>query len=402
MTGTNKHYRPLDWQIAPWRDKSQILLLTGSAGGGKSRLAAEKIHAYLLKYPKSVGLLLRKAREHASRSQVPLIRRQIISDPKVVRLHKSETAFYYENGSVLYWGGVKNELQRESLRSMGPDGALDIVWIEEANALTESDFNEVGARMRGRAAPWTQIILTTNPDGPRHWINQRLIIGGEASVYSSSAADNPYLPDEYQNWLSRLTGVQYDRLVRGLWVMAEGALYPNFDASQNITDEAEYKPDIEGDIIWGCDDGYAKGHERVILIGQRTPRGGVNIFYEYSRTGKTYDETLDEVLSYPYPRPTICSVDRSSPTLRRYIQDRGISTSPGNETGPTSAWNVENGIAAVRQLICDGAGQRLIHIHPRCKNLIAGIQSYRADDNGRPIKEEDNEVDALRYMCRYL
>jgi len=403
MIGTmppNNVYSPLPWQIPAWRDISQILLLTGSAGGGKSRLAAEKIHGALLKYPGAVGLMLRKAREYSLRSQVPLMTRHVI-DPRHARLVKSETAFYYHNGSILYWGGMKNDEQREALRSMGPDGALDFVWIEEANSLSEQDFNEVGARMRGTAAPWRQIILATNPDGPRHWINERLIIGGEASVYTSQASDNPHLPDDYREWLNRLTGVQRERLVLGRWVMAEGALYPNFDISLNVTKEAEYKPGA-GPVIWGCDDGYAKGHERVVLIGQKTPIGGVNIFYEYSRTGQSYDATLDEILALKYPKPSVCSVDRSSPTLRGYIHNRGIGTSPGNQSGPASPWNVENGIAAVRQLLCDGNGVRLIKIHPRCKKLIAGIQSYRADDSGRPIKENDNEVDALRYLCRYL
>ena len=39
-------YRPLPWQVEPWRDKSPVLLLAGPAGTGKSRLAAEKMHAH--------------------------------------------------------------------------------------------------------------------------------------------------------------------------------------------------------------------------------------------------------------------------------------------------------------------------------------------------------------------
>ncbi len=53
-------FAPLPWQVEPWRDKSRVLLLTGSAGGGKSRLAAEKIHGACLKYPGAVWLMMRK------------------------------------------------------------------------------------------------------------------------------------------------------------------------------------------------------------------------------------------------------------------------------------------------------------------------------------------------------
>ena len=43
-------YRPYDWQRAFLLDRSLFCLLSGSAGGGKSKCAAEKIHAYMKKY----------------------------------------------------------------------------------------------------------------------------------------------------------------------------------------------------------------------------------------------------------------------------------------------------------------------------------------------------------------
>jgi hypothetical protein len=36
------------WQVDAWRDKSRIVVYGGSAGGGKSRAAAEKMHGYML------------------------------------------------------------------------------------------------------------------------------------------------------------------------------------------------------------------------------------------------------------------------------------------------------------------------------------------------------------------
>ncbi len=59
------------WQIDAWRDRSRICVYGGSAGGGKSRAASEKLHGFMLRYPGAVGIALRKAREFASKS-VPL------------------------------------------------------------------------------------------------------------------------------------------------------------------------------------------------------------------------------------------------------------------------------------------------------------------------------------------
>ena len=236
-------YKPLPWQIKPWQDKGLIVLCTGSAGGGKSRMAGEKVHAFMQKYDGATGLMLRKAREYASKSIVPFMNRTIIGDTPGVRMKKMDTLFEYPNDSTLYWGGMKDDPQREGLRSIGPDGALDIVWVEEANQFTETDFNELLARMRGKAAPWLQIILTTNPDYPTHWINERLIIGGEANVYFSGAKDNPYNPPSYINILERLTGVLYKRLALGQWIQAEGAVYEEFDPIIHVIDAFEIPED---------------------------------------------------------------------------------------------------------------------------------------------------------------
>lgn len=217
-------FQPLPWQYAPWRDKSAVLLLTGAAGGGKSKLAAEKINAYMLKYPGARGLLIRKAREFATKSMVPALK-AAIGSPEIAQYRKADLTFEYANGSRVYVAGVKDEDQREALRSIGEQGGVDVCWIEEANALTYEAFQEIRARMRGTVTTWRQVILTTNPGGPAHWIKKRLIDGGLASPYYSRATDNPHLPADYLETLESLTGVQYDRLVLGLWKAAEGALW---------------------------------------------------------------------------------------------------------------------------------------------------------------------------------
>lgn len=172
---------------------------------------------------------MRKTRESMVNSTVLVFAKRIIGDDPRVRHNQTKSRFEYENGSILAYGGMKDDQQRQQIRSIGQDGGLDICWLEEANAFVESDFNEVLGRMRGKAAPWRQVLLSTNPDAPQHWIYQRLIQGLEAAVYKSAAVDNPNNPAEYVSILNRLTGVQGDRLSKGLWVQAEGAVYPAFN-----------------------------------------------------------------------------------------------------------------------------------------------------------------------------
>lgn len=230
-------YRPLPWQVSAWRDMARVCVYGGSAGGGKSRAAAEKLHGFMLRYPKSVGIALRKAREFASKSVVYAIK-AAIGDDRSVTYNASDLIFHYANGSRIFVAGMKDEAQRQALRSINGDGSADFIWGEEANALTEDDHNELLGRLRGSAAPWRQLLYTTNPDGPLHWIKTRLIDGGEATVHYSSARDNPHLPSEYQDILASITGTMGLRLREGMWVQAEGVVYDGWsDAIHTVSIE---------------------------------------------------------------------------------------------------------------------------------------------------------------------
>jgi phage terminase large subunit len=401
-------FRPHPWQVAPWLDKSRVLLLTGSAGGGKSRLAGEKVHGFLKKYPNSTGIILRKTRESISKSSMLLMDRTVIGNDTSVRKVPSEHLFYYDNGSILAFGGMADSKQAEQIRSVGQDGKVDIIWMEEGTQFQETDFNELLPRLRGTAASWRQIIITTNPDAPLHWINKRLIMGGEASVFFSGAKDNPANPSDYLATLESLTGVQYDRLVLGKWSQAEGVVYDNW-TDANVSDEAEYNPALR--VAWGVDDGYAYGggigtagyHPRVVLLMQETAQGGVNVFAEYVATGELPETTIANVLSLPYASPDVAYIDSSAAELKaRLFAGAGITT-----YGSTHI--VTEGIKNVRRLICDGSDVRLLRVHPRCTHLINEMLSYAYDQhikaiNGelRPAKLNDHALDALRYALWHL
>ena len=169
------------------------------------------------------------------------------NDPRVTAVF-SKHRVEYDNGSMLLFLGMADAGQRERVRSM----SFDMAWLEEATQFEEADYNEILARMRGSAGTFRQIVLTTNPDGPNHWMKRRLIDGKEAHVYLSSAKDNPYLPHEYHASLAQMTGVQRQRLLEGRWTQAEGVIYDNW-TYENITHDAEYNP-AYGSVYWGIED----------------------------------------------------------------------------------------------------------------------------------------------------
>ena len=406
-------YHPLPWQIPPWANKAPTLLLTGSAGGGKSRLAAEKIHGFMLKYPGATGLMLRKAREYASKSIVPFLLSTVIGKSPGVVYKKMDNTFVYSNGSMLYVGGMRDESQREGVRSIGPAGGLDIAWMEEATQFVEQDYNEILARMRGRAASWTQIILTTNPGAPAHWIKRRLIDGGEAKVFYSRAADNPHNPPAYLGTLEKLTGVLRLRLALGQWVQAEGAVYPQYNPAIHLIDPFPIPSSWRRLRV--IDFGYTNP-----FVCQWWAQDGDGRLYRYrelymtGRTVRAHAAQINALTGGEQIEATIADHDAED---RATLAENGIFTTAADKA-------ITVGIQAVSERLAvagDGRARlflmrdALVEIDesleerklPTCtEEEIEGYAWPKAADGKpireQPVKENDHGSDALRYLVMYV
>ena len=386
-------FNPLPWQVAPWRDKSRVLLLTGSAGGGKSRLAAEKIHGACLKYPGAVWLMMRKAREWNSKSIIPFYLQSVVGRDSRVKFYKSDSMFAYANGSIVYTGGMMNDEQREAVRSIGGDGGLDGAWLEEGNAFARLDFEETLGRMRHNAMGWRQIIITTNPGGSQHWIKRDLITGGGASCYYSGARDNPHNPEDYHETLGMLTGMMRKRLVEGIWATAEGAVYDLFDPARHVA------PRPSGDFqrwFLAMDEGYT--NPAVILLVGVDGDGRIHIAREFYRRGvlqsavvKTAGEWARETEAY------LVAVDAAAAGLIADLNNEGL---------PAQAFKgrVLDGITTVQDYLkVQNDGKPRLTVDPACVETINEFESYVwKPEKDEPMKENDHAMDALRYGVFHL
>jgi len=393
------------------------MLLTGSAGGGKSRVAAEKLHAFMLQYPGSQGLMLRKKRQSMTNSTVLFMDRTIIGKDPRVRHFSSKLRFEYENGSILAYGGMHDDEQREQIRSIGQEGQVDIAWMEEANNFDESDFNELLARMRGTKAGWGQVILTTNPDHPRHWIRLRIIIDQGGSIYYSNAGDNVYNPDTYKANLARMTGFIGLRLREGLWVRAEGAVYDVFRDDIHIIDPFAIPSDWR--LIRAVDFGFAAPFVCQWWAIDGDEEGNIEGMYLYrehylSRKTVNYHSKVIIELSGDEPiEATVCDHDAED---RATLEEHGIWTIPAVK-------DVSRGIQRVRDLLIGGESKTprlkifrnsLVERDPdrdlkgRSCSSIEEFPAYAwaAGRDGRairetPMKTNDHGMDTMRYAVMY-
>lgn len=402
-----KPFQPFAWQVNPWRDINPVMLLTGSAGGGKSQLAAEKVHAFLDKYPGSCGVAVRKARVYATHSIVPMMK-SVVQYPDIY--NKSDLTFTYPNGSILYIGGMKDDEQREAIRSVrGEKGDPDIIWMEEANAFSRQDFDELGARLRGNAAGWTQLLLSTNPDIPQHWIYNDLILGGQAHVYYSNAHDNPRNTQAYFTRLDNLVGVLRDRLRDGKWVRAEGAVYDEFDPNIHLIDA--FPIPREWRRIRVVDFGYTNPF--VCQWWAIDPDGRMYLYREIYVTKRLVEELTEEILEYEGNiSTTIADHDAED---RATMNKHGIPTVAAKK-------EVLRGIQTVKsRLKVQGDGKPRLYImrgaivdpDPELDGMPQGaegeITAYSWDKyvDGKPNKEQpvkmfDHSMDSMRYAAVFL
>lgn len=416
MNGTRPNFiapfKPLDWQRQPFLDKSPTLLLTGSAGGGKSRIVAEKLHAFCLKYSNAMALAVRKTRESMTNSTVLYLERSIIGRDSRVKHVSQKHRFEYQNGSILAYGGMKDDDQREQIRSIGQEGGLDLVWMEEAIQFTEDDYNEIKARMRGKAADWRQIILTTNPGAPSHWIYQNLIAKGLAKVYYSNATDNLYNPEDYRAQLDGLTGILGERLRDGKWKQAEGAIYTDYDVAIHLIDPFEIPQDWRR--IRVIDFGFVNPF--VCQWWALHPDGAMFLYREIYMTQRTVREHAIQINALSGDEFYECTVADHDAEDRATLAESGIDTVPAIK-------EVSPGIQAVQQrLKPQGANQQpriflmrgalveldsMIRNRPTCTAEEVEGYVWEKSAEGKPLKdqphkEDDHGMDALRYAVKQI
>jgi phage terminase large subunit len=399
---------PLPWQIAPWRDKSLVLLLTGAAGGGKSNLAAQKVHAYLLRYPNATGLMMLKTRQSMINSTVLYFEKSVLLPADGVRHVRSKNRFEYPNGSILAYGGMADEEQKEQIRSIGQAGGVDIAWMEEANRFTEDDYQELLGRMRGHAANWQQVILTTNPDAPTHWIKQRLIDGGEAAVYYSAATDNRHNPATYLATLGRLTGVAKARLVEGQWVQAEGVVYEEYDDAVHYIEP--FPIPQEWRRIRSIDFGYTNPF--VCQWWAIDPDERMYLYRELYMTGRTvadHAQRIKQLSAGETYAATICDHDAED---RATLMQNGIPNAPADKRLSVGIEHVKErlkiaGDGKPRIFFVRGAlverDESLVAAKRPC-STVQEITSYvwPKGIDGKAIKEtpvdlDNHGMDAMRY-----
>lgn len=113
---------------------------------------------------------------------------------------------------------------------------VGLAYCDEVSVWAESMFTELLGRM---SPPGAALYATTNPDNPGHWLHRWILAWerGEQpdwSVFHFTMEDNPGLTAEYRRFIEKqYAGLWYKRMILGLWVAAQGAIYADWDLDRH-------------------------------------------------------------------------------------------------------------------------------------------------------------------------
>ena len=137
-------------------------------------------------------------------------------------------------GNQVLFRGMRDENQREKVKSITvPEGKITWIWVEEATELTESDFDILDDRLRGRLDNpnlFYQITATFNPVSSTHWLKAKFFDVPDEDVlaHHSTYKDNLFIDDGYHKRMERSKETNYEHYrvyALGEWGLLGGQFF---------------------------------------------------------------------------------------------------------------------------------------------------------------------------------
>jgi phage terminase large subunit-like protein len=179
----------------------------------------------------------------------------------------------------------------------------------------------------------------------------------------------------------------------GSFARFEGAIYPQFDPAIHVIDPIPLeRPWLH---VRGLDLGWS--HGTACVWAARDLEGHYYIYREYLETQTSVEDHVS-MINAGWPEVVCKGHTYADPAAAQTLYEfslRGLSTVPANK-------DVMAGIATVQSLLRPGPdGKPKLLIFSTCPLLISQMRSYVWDAKrpDKPLKVNDDLVDALRYLC---
>ena len=253
--------------------------------------------------------------------------------------------------------------------------------------------------------PYSKMDGALNPESPNHWL-KAFIDKPDIDCYTQhyTIFDNPFLPKEYvDNLCKEYEGtVYYGRYIQGEWTLAEGLIYPHYEACIKEPPADETPSDFVLSIDYGTMNAFSCGlWGKYDAIWYR-----INEYYYSGRdtgvqkTDGEYLEDIERMITNTLPltinghRP-LTIIDPSAASMIALLKRSG------RFRVKTADNAVLEGIQNTNTAMVDG----LIFVSPKCENWKREAQGYVWDEKAtedKPVKENDHAMDDTRYFVQTM
>jgi len=380
-------------------DKSEISILYGGAGSGKSYAASQKLIVRAFNEPGHRFIVARKIGRTLRQSVFQRIKSQLAAWELLpfCMVNKSDMVITTCTGSEFVFVGVDDVDKLKSIDEIS--GA----WIEEATEFTFDDFLQLLLRVRGDTlAGYAQILLTFNPILETHWLNEKLFkeppMEWNVSIHHSTVEDNPRVSERYVRTLDGLKNLSpefYNVYRLGKWGNFAGRVF------QDPVEIDEFPRVSELELTaFGLDFGFNNpcafiriGIDKYDPVAQTLDLYVDEVVYESGLTTPQLNEAMraefdpDEIDEMVYG-------DSEAPGEISELADAGWPIVSCTK-GPGS---VRAGISALMKC--------RVFATKRSVNFLREWKTYcwAKDREGKmldvPVKAFDHSIDAVRYAVR--
>ena len=422
--------------------QSRIAIWEGAVRSGKTIVSLIAWVDFILNSPP--GLLLMAGRT------TDTLRRNVV-DPLTDLLGADQVKPVWGDGRATILGrevalvGADNQAAVSRIQGLTLAGA----YVDELTIIGGPRGEEWWRMLLTRmSVAGARVIATTNPGSPSHWLldaylaNACVTITAEGVVERSEAApaglglhryrfvidDNSTLPAEYIAAVkASMSGLFYKRFIEGLWVAAEGAVYPMLDLTPggpHVAAAGDVVPTLHRRVI-GIDHGTTNATHAVACGLDRD--GVVWVFGECRLT----DATLTPHQQAERLWAWVQGLPRFEPPLEALTQAEAVARAFGQMPGDDLAVVIDPSAKAFRNTWRAVAGRwprgadnsvlagisdvstllgqnRLRFVDGACPHLLRELAGYAWDPAAQargldaPVKKDDHGPDALRYAVRAL
>lgn len=387
----------MKWAHLPqYRDKKAIIC-DGSVRSGKTVSMIIGFVHWAMRFfdGKNFGICGKTVSSTERNIITPLLSMVDITDYYDVTYRRGDSILTIRDGKKVnrfYVFGGKDESSYTLIQGITLSGVL----FDEVALMPQSFVDQAIARTLSEqdARYW----FNCNPESSEHWFYKEWICNTrqkKAIHLHFTMHDNPTLSREQIADAEVLyKGVFYDRYIRGLWCVAEGLIYPQFDKAKHVRwldhPQGEWYISVDyGTLnafsagLW-CYDGHtAYRAAEWYYSGRETKQQLTNTQYAAAIKKLAGNRKIEAVI-----------VDPSAASFITELVQNGFHVRKGNN----------DVVEGIRRVSTDLQNGRLL-FSPSCKDCIREFFLYRWDEKQQkdtPLKTNDHAMDDVRYFVNTI